>query len=360
MRILIATGIYPPEIGGPATHTVLMEEKLPAFNHTITTLPFRVSRQYPKGIRHVHYLFRLWKLAKGTDIIFAQDVLSVGLPALIVARLTKKTFIVRVPGDYAWEQSVQRYGVADSIDEFQARKYNWKVELLRFLQKKVVSGATKVVTPSDYFNRLVCGWGVAKEKVVTIYNGVDVSTQPAVVKKDRSPLMVSAGRLVPWKGFKILIDILSELPDWKLKIIGTGPDEQLLKNYAVEKGVAERVDFTGRLPKEELLGWCAIADVFVLNTHFESFSYQIVEAMSVGAPIIATNVGSIPELITTDEEGVLVEPDDKVALVSSIDSVTRQSDKWETLSKNAKQKAQKFSVSATMQQLHALFTDIVA
>lgn len=360
MRILVATGIYPPEIGGPATHTVLMEEQLPAYGHAVTVLPFRVSRKYPKGIRHLHYFFTLLRASRHADVLFAQDVLSVGLPALLVATLTQKPFVVRVPGDYAWEQATQRYGVTDTIDEFQTKKYGWRVTLLRWLQQRVVQGATKVVTPSNYFYRLVSGWGVRRERIVTIYNGVDLSLAPSPVSHSYAPLMVTAGRLVPWKGFSMLITILAALPEWHLVIIGSGPDEQALRAQIEKKGLTNRVHVIGSITRAELLGWCQSADAFVLNTSFESFSYQIVEAMHVGVPVITTAVGSLPELITTDKEGVLLAPNDASAFTAAIRSVVNNPELWAKRTRQAQVKAKQFSIEATSAALDQLLKEVVA
>ena len=96
MKILIATGLYPPEIGGPATYTALLERELPAHGHKVAVVPFSVSRWLPKGIRHVHYFFTLLSKSRGVQIIFAQDVASVGLPALLAAKVMRKKFFVQV------------------------------------------------------------------------------------------------------------------------------------------------------------------------------------------------------------------------------------------------------------------------
>ncbi len=360
MRIVIATGIYPPEIGGPATHTVLMEQEMPKYGHSVFVVPFAPSRKFPKVIRHIHYFFRVCRALVKADIVFAQDVLSVGLPTCTAAFLLGKPFVVRVPGDYAWEQSAQRYGVKDSIDEFQTKKYSWQVELLRFLQTLVVKHARHVVTPSDYFNRLVCGWGVKSKNVTTIYNGVMLDTEVEPMSKPHAPLAISVGRLVPWKGFKVLIETMRELGDWHLYIIGSGPDRESLQAEIDRIGLHERVKLLGNIDRSDVLRWCAAADAFVLNTHFESFSYQIVEAMSVGVPIIATSVGSIPELIEHEQEGVLVRPDDVDGIRRTLQSVVSESSVWKERVERARMKTKKFDVATTSKALDELFNRIVS
>lgn len=351
MKIVVPTGVYAPEIGGPATYTALLEEQLPQHGYEVVAVPFRLSRHLPKGIRHLHYTYLVWRAARGAGVVFAQDVVSVGLPARIATWLRGVPFWVRVPGDYAWEQSVQRYGVTDDIDTFQTKRQPWRVRLLQLVQRLVTRTAALVITPSDYFNQLVVGWGVTSDTVVTIYNGVDFRVTPAQVERPAGLVAVSAGRLVPWKGFATVIDALVALPDWSLVILGDGPDRTALEAQAQACGVADRVYFQGRVPREEVFGWCTAADVFVLNTAFESFSYQVVEAMAVGTPLIVTAVGSLPELMADADVGVTIPVNDQTAVQNALQDVIDHPDVWQARGVTAAKRAQAFTIDATVAAL---------
>ncbi len=82
MKILIATGIYPPDIGGPATYSKLLKDELPGRGIDVQVLSFGQVRHLPKIIRHFSYLLKILKLGRGVDVIYAQDPVSVGFPAL--------------------------------------------------------------------------------------------------------------------------------------------------------------------------------------------------------------------------------------------------------------------------------------
>ena len=351
MKLLIATGLYAPEIGGPATHTKLLEEHLPALGYTVSVVPFARSRGLPKLFRHLHYTAALLRRARQVDVLFAQDTVSVGLPALLVSKLLRKPLVVRVPGDYAWEQSVQRFGVTDSIDEFQVRRQSMRVRLLQSVQSAVVRRASLVITPSVYFQTLVAGWGVAPAQNITIYNGVDLHITPAQLPALPPQTMVTSGRLVAWKGIDKLIELLVTLDDWHLTIIGDGPQRGALEQQAQSLGVADRVTFTGSISREAVFAHCVAADAFVLNTHFESFSYQVVEAMYSGSPTIVTNVGSLPELITHGVEGVLFTPDDLPALATHIRSTQTDTAVWHKRTQAAVLKVQVFTIQACIAKL---------
>src|SRR5581483_7846403 len=86
MRIFVATGLYPPEPGGPATYTRLLEESLPARGFKVSVLPFRRVRWLPPGVRHAAYFALSVFYALGADIVYAQDAFSVGVPASLAAR----------------------------------------------------------------------------------------------------------------------------------------------------------------------------------------------------------------------------------------------------------------------------------
>jgi glycosyltransferase involved in cell wall biosynthesis len=355
MRILIATGIYPPDIGGPATYSKLLNDELPKRGVGVSVLSFGEVRQLPKIVSHIAYFFKAAVRSRKADIIFAQDTVSVALPAMLVAKLLRKRFFVRVPGDYAWEQAVQRFGVTDTIDAFQEKRYDRKTERLRSIQRLVVNAADTVITPSLYFKQLVSKWVREPQKVICIYNGIDLSDIPSPTGSFVPKTIVSAGRLVPWKGFIGLMKALKELPGWKLSIAGEGPMRKELENAAAELGVADRVEFEGQIPRSELIALIQRSEIFVLNTSFESFSFQVVETMAAGTPVIATNIGNLAEIVNDEGSGLLVAPDDVPAIVSSINRLSSDKGLRARLVAEAKKKAAQFSIERTLDALLKAF-----
>jgi len=284
--------------------------------------------------------------ARRADVIFAQDTVSVGFPAILAGRVAGVPVVVRVPGDHAWEQARVRYGVQDSIEDFQRTQYGWRIELLKRVRNYVVRHAARVVVPSHYFRTIVSSWCTDPHAVHVVYNGIESVEASHSVLADvpPHPFMLSVGRFVPWKGFGELIDLLDALPQWSLVLVGDGPLRADLERRAKKTG---RVVFAGTLSRAEVLAWYTHADCFVLNTSWESFSFQTVEAMAAGVPVIATNVCSIPELVTDGKEGVLVQPNDADALVRAVKSITSDSESWRARVHAAKEKARAFSASST-------------
>lgn len=354
MKILIATGIYPPDIGGPATYSKLLKDELSKRGYIVEILSFGEVRGLPKIIRHIVYFLKIIKRSRKCDIIFAQDPVSVGFPAMIASKILRKKFLIRVAGDYAWEQAVQRFGVLDGINEFQSKKYGLKVELLRFIQKFVVGKADKVITPSHYFKNIVSGWIGEGDKVEAIYNGIDLSSSQIIGEKPKSSSfkkIISAGRLVPWKGFMALIKIMKYLPEWQLIIAGDGPMKNDLKTLITQLNLEDRVKLAGAMPREELLSELKMSDLFILNTSFESFSFQTVEAMHLGVPVIVTNIGNLKEIVEDGKEGILTEPNNEKQILSAIKKIDGDKNFRNSIIQNAKNKSERFSISKTLDRL---------
>ena len=357
MKILIATGIYPPEIGGPATYAFLVENELKKRGHEVKVLPFRAVRKYPTIIRHIVYFLKVIKKVIWADIVLAQDTVSVGLPSLLASKITNKPIVIRVPGDFAWEQGVQRFGVKESIDDFQNKKYGFRVELLRKVQKFVVSYASFVITPSDYFKKIVSNWGVNPEKIIRIYNGVSVPEN--ITKKTfNKDTIVTAGRFVPWKGFDLLIKNIKNI-DADLFIIGDGEDKKRLQHIVSECKVTDKVFFVGKLPREELLSYIKGSSIFVLPSSFESFSFQLVEAMMLGVPVVALDAGNLNEIIKDKENGILIQKDQIDNLAVILNSLIKDKDFCNILSSKAKDDSNKYSVLNTVDELEKIFTSLI-
>lgn len=347
MKVLLAT----PDSGGPATDAAFMKTELPRLGIETVVISFGKVRHLPSGIRHVRYAIELLKNIRKVDAIIAFDTFSVCLPAALIARLIGTSLIVRVPGDYAWEQATQRFGVTDTIEAFQKKRYGLKVEILRTLQRLAVRQAALVVVCSDFLKKIVAEWHIAPEKLKRIYLGIDLEEKadmPSNIPEGK--ILLSIGRLVPWKGFSMLMRLVPELPeDWKLVIVGDGPERARLEEKARSLGISDRVLLTGAIPRKEVLGWLRSAHAFALNTYFESFSYQVLEAMVAGVPIITTSIGSIPELIENGVEGVLCTPGDSEAFLNAILSTEQDTTTWQKRTESAQQKAKRFSSHASVE-----------
>ncbi len=340
--VLIATGIYPPAVGGPATYTYTLAPRLVERGWRVRIVTYGdaatrktghdgaalhvVSRVLPPGLRHLAYLLSAFRRARDADLVYAQDPVSSGLPASLAAFLRRRRFAIKVVGDHAWEQGQARFGVRALLDDFQKRRFGFRVELLRAVQRFVVRRAARVITPSRYLAGIVAQWGVPEARVRVVENAVhamDVPTPPdAEALAARTPEIVSAGRFLPWKGMWELVGALpavrARVPGARLTLIGDGPERPRIEAEVARLGLGDAVTFTGRLPQPEAFGRVAAGRVFVLYTGYEGFSHQLVEAMSSGVPVVASDAGGNPEVAAHERNALVVRWGDAAALTAAI------------------------------------------
>jgi glycosyltransferase involved in cell wall biosynthesis len=309
----------------------------------------------------------LWLEAGTCEAIYALDSISVGVPARVVAWLRRKRLMVRLGGDYAWEQGVQRFGITETLDEYSTQKTPrpWRVRMLARLQLFVVHGAERVIVPSNYLGQIVESWGVSAKKVAVMYSAL----HPLGPLDDRTILredflfvgtvISSVGRLTPWKGFRTLIDVVavrkSRGENITLVIGGDGPDRQSLERYAQEKGVESEVRFVGALTRDAMAAVIYASDIFILNTAYEGLSHQLLEVMDIGTPIITTNIGGNPELITNGIEGILVPVNDKLAIDAAITQIQSDTEMVKAMIKAAKNRVTFFKSDTVIQKMVAIF-----
>lgn len=346
MKILICTGIYPPDIGGPATYSKILNDELPKLGIGVKVLSFGEARCLPKIIRHFAYFLKVLKLGRKSDIIFAQDPASVGFPSVIAAKTLRKKFVLKIVGDYAWEQFQVKNLKFIDLEEFQNEKFDFITELRRGIEKWVAKRADKIIVPSEYLKKIILTWGAKEEKIKVIYNSFEL-------KKFSNKLnlsgfnIVSAGRLVPWKGFNVFIEIMpeiiKEIPDAKLFIIGSGPEENNLKFKIKNLKLENNVILTGQILHEDLLNYLCAGNIFVLNTGYEGFSHLILEAMATGIPVITTKIGGNPEIIKNNENGILIDYNNKKQLKNAIIDLYKNYGLRKKIIQNAKEKIKEFS-----------------
>ena len=183
----------------------------------------------------------------------------------------------------------------------------------------------RIVVNSEYMrNNVVTWYGINRHKIVVIPNGVDMRKfheRDDQLALDGDPAILYLGRLSRIKGVDVLIQAIaklrSELPNIKLHLVGSGymSDFQLIVK---EKKMEKFVVFHGWAPDSMVPHYYKSADVLVFPSRYEPFGIVILEAMASGAPIIASNAGGIPEILSNGENGILFKSSDADALSKAI------------------------------------------
>jgi len=318
MKVLIVTGIFPPDIGGPARHVPILASNLVKNGYDVTgviTLAdnkksghrvynfkvVRISRSQNRFIRTMKLIWEIYKLSKGADVVYLNGLVFEGILAAKVGR--QKPCVVKVVGDLVWEKyRISGTGVLE-IDEFQKASLPRRWSGLRKLQSAYMKMCSAVITPSNYLAAIARGWGVREDKINVIYNSVD-KTETKGKKLGRNTFdIITVARLVPWKGLASLINVASEL-DLSLRIVGDGPLSGELEQLAND--LRANVSFAGRVSQLEVLNEIRNARLFVLNSSYEGLPHIVLEAKATGVAVIASDAGGIPETINHGVDGWLV------------------------------------------------------
>lgn len=322
MNILIITGIFPPDIGGPATYVPAVAASLNARGHDVRVItlsdtpetgfsahPFpvvRIHRNIPRPVRMIKTIAAVIRFGRKADILYVNGL---ALESVAANFFIRKPLVQKVVGDLIWERSTAAGIITDRLETFQKKRYGFRVEFLKKLRAYWTAKSDLVITPSEYLKRIVQGWGVAGDNIKVIYNAVspqaDADTDGSCPFVDDHTI-VSVGRLVPWKGFDALIDAVSEIEGAKLVIIGEGSMRAELENRIEKAGLKNRVWLTGALLQHEVGAVLKKTKVFVLNSTYEGFPHIVLEAMAAGAAVIATDAGGTGEIVQNGKNGLLI------------------------------------------------------
>ena len=176
------------------------------------------------------------------------------------------------------------------------------------------------------------GLAADPETVRLQYHGLDFTRFDAVEERAPSevPVILSVGRAVPKKGYDDVLNAFAQLPTdlpWKFMHIGGGKDLKTFKAQAEQLGIADRCDWRGAQPQEEVLAAMRSSDIFVLASKIaadgdrDGLPNVLMEAQSQSLCTVATRVSAIPELVNDEETGLLVPPGDPAALAKALERV---------------------------------------
>ncbi len=325
-QLLIATGIFHPDPGGPATYLRALLPALQARGWSVRVLtygdpqPGDDSAAYGYPVRRVPRRALPLRLAqyattargeqRDTDLIY-QHTLALPLLGVRVPRLLK------VVGDQAWERSIRRGWIAPDtdIDAFQQARYGGLVGAQQAARAREVRRMDGVIVPSHYLRQMVAGWGYPAERIHVIYNALPAGFAPppvsqaqarAQLRQPDEPTLLFVGRLTAWKGVDRLLAALPAVPGVRLLVAGEGDQRAALERQTQTAGLTQRVRFLGKLAHEQVALAMRAADYVVLYSGYEGLSHTLLEALRCGTPVIASDKGGNPEIVRHGINGLLV------------------------------------------------------
>jgi glycosyltransferase involved in cell wall biosynthesis len=246
-----------------------------------------------------------------------------------------------------------------------------EAEKLKWMERAAVPMTSAIAVVSEELSRHAKNTLWASPYVISaVTNGVPVN----VTERDDCSarerfgfdathrIVVTAGRLVPVKAHAVLIDafanVVEQVPEARLIIVGEGPEREALERAIAERRLQGVVLLTGH--RSDVGCVLRACDVFCLPSHSEGLSISLLEAMASGLPVVATAVGSTPDVVTP-ETGLLVPPANPAALAKALVSLLTQPERRAAMSDAAKARVRDhYSISRTATQYLALYQSALA
>ena len=313
MKVLVVSGIWPPDVGGPASHGPDVAAFLTARGHEVRALvaadarpapqPYPVdwvSRRLPKGAVHALAAAAIARRARAADVVYTTGMFA---RTALACTAVRTPYVLKLTGDPAFERARWRGAVGGDVGEFQR---SGAAPLLRRLRDLTVRRAAHVICPSEFLRGLALTWGARDVTVLP-------NPAPEVPPLERSPhdgvVLAFAGRFGPQKALDVLFAAVERVPEVRLRVAGAGE---------LDGTPPANAELVGALPREQVLRLFAEADASVLSSSWENFPHTVVESLAVGTPVIATRVGGVPEVVEDGVNGLLVPPGDVGALAAAI------------------------------------------
>ncbi|MDX6503509.1 MAG: hypothetical protein QOE29_634 [Gaiellaceae bacterium] len=330
MKVLIVTGIWPPDVGGPASHAPefagwlrsrgIAAEVVTTADAAPAKQPYKVhwvARSLPPGVRHAQVLRVVAREARTADVVYEISMLG---RSTLGATLARTPFVAKLPSDPAYERARRRGLFGGDMDAFQQERGGLGIRALRLARDLELRRAAHVVCPSAYLRELAIGWGVAPGRVTVVPNPAPPIPADMASREELraslgfdGPTLVFAGRLTRQKTLEVAFAAVERNPGVHLLVVGDGPERAQLEARA-----GEQVRFLGAQPRERVLELFRAADASLLSSAWENFPHGVVESLAVGTPVISSAIGGVAEVVRDGENGLLVPAGDVDALAGAI------------------------------------------
>jgi len=365
VKVLIVSGIWPPDVGGPASHAPEVAAGLAARGHTVEVVttassppaaqPYRVryvSRSLPAGVRQAAVSSLVARAARTADVVYATSMLGRTTLGTAVAHAP---LVVKVAGDSAYERSLRRGWYAGTLADFQHARLGAPAAALRRWRTLAATRPAHLVCPSAFLREIVLSWGAASDRVSVVPNAAPPLPELPTREEARAHFGVNgaalafAGRLTSAKALDVAFDAVAQVEDVTLLVAGDGEERARLAARA-----PANVRLLGSLDRSRVLELFRAADAALLSSAWENFPHALVEALAVGIPVLATRVGGIPEIVDDHENGLLVPAGDADALAAAIKRFFEDDDLRMRLAAAAAPSVARFAPERIVDQLEAI------
>ena len=279
-----------------------------------------------------------------TIIVLLKEVFTKENPDIIISFITRTNIYATIAAKLAKKVII--------LSEHTNYKRNAH-DMLGLMRRIIYPFADAVVVLTDYDKNMY----KFLNNIYTINNPLVLTNKHINVSREK--VILGVGRLIDLKGFDNLLQAFAQLeaPEWKLIIIGDGPNRQLLEELALKLSIQDKVELIGIVTDVEL--YYKKASIFVLSSKIEGFPNALCEAMGYGCPSISFDCLTGPgEIITNNVDGILVEPDNVEKLTEVMQKVINDRNLQNYLSTNSKKIINKLDIDRIMQRWLNIIKDV--
>ena len=317
MRILITTGIFKPEAGGPASYSARLADKLISYGNNVKVITYSDRKMYDldnsynfpiiRIVRNnpiLNYIKYFWVVLKNLhkyDLIYTLDHSSAGLPVFLATRLIRKKYIIRIGGDFIWEKWLETDDESLPLRDFYDKGIYTRYKKHFNIAQTILNNADFIVFNSDKQKQLfVDYYGLNKEKIITIYNPVP-DFQFDIQRTDVNKEIVFFGRFIGMKNVLSIVHAFAEFDnsEFRLLLIGNGPQEDRIRNLVRKLDLEDKVEILPTMYGEDL--WRRIINCyyFIQASWTDISPNQVYECLQLKIPVLLTKENYLP-LDTSD------------------------------------------------------------
>lgn len=369
-RVLIFSLAYIPFVGGAELAVKEITNRIGDFEFDLVTLRFdkkwlkfeRAGGVNVYRINSSKLFFPFWAFLKGTKLNWRRRysvVWSIMANRAGFAALFFKLWNPRVKYLLTLQEG-------DDLDYPEKRMGLFKIFVSRLFKK--------IFTKADYIQAIsnhLADWAKnigTMAPIEVIPNGVNLNnlkSQISNLKNNNEKIIITTSRLVRKNGIDTLIRAAAELKNmapeinFKVQILGSGPDEKKLKDLAIKLEVDDMVRFLGHIEPEKVYDYLAKADIFARASRSEGLGSSFLEAMGAGLPVVGAAVGGIPDFLKDNETGLFCKVDDAQDLAEKIKLLMTDEDLAKRVAENGRQLVlEKYNWDSVAGKMRLIFNNL--
>ena len=350
MDILITVGIFPPDIGGPASFVPKIAKYLINKGHNVKIIclsdkehltykddinVIRINRNSPIIFRWLKTIVKIYSNSKKSDLIFVNGL---GTETTIANLFIRKKVIRKIVGDPVWERVYNKNLIDESFDDFQENNHGLSISLQKMIRNWSINKSNLIITPSQHLKNFIDKIGFDK-KIIVINNGVNIEQLNKVVLENNIIQLLVVSRLVSQKNIDSIIKAVKVMENENiiLNIVGDGSEINNLKLLVKKYELDKKINFIGKIENTKLNEYLKDADIFIQASNYEGLPHSILEAMNFEIPILSTDVGGCSVLLNKGERGYIIPmPVSEVEISEGIRTIINDKNEAKSKAKLAK------------------------